>query len=68
MSYGYDNLATWARAGSYVDRILRGSVNPAGLPVEQVETFRLVINQKAVRAIEFEVPPMLLSRADGVIE
>ena len=58
MSYGYDNLATWARAGSYVDRILRGA-NPAELPVEQVDAF------KAARAVKFEVPPMLLSRADG---
>jgi putative ABC transport system substrate-binding protein len=58
MSYGYDNLATWARAGSYVDRILRGA-SPAELPVEQVDAF------KAARAVKFEVPPMLLSRADG---
>ena len=61
MSYGYDNLATWARAGSYVDRILSGA-SPAELPVEQVDTF------KAALAIKFEVPSMLLSRADEVIE
>jgi putative tryptophan/tyrosine transport system substrate-binding protein len=67
MSYGYDNLATWARTGSYVDRILRGA-NPAELPIEQVDRFQLVINQKTARAINFEVPPMLLSRADEVIE
>jgi len=67
MSYGYDILATWARTGSYVDRILRGG-NPAELPVEQVDRFQLVINQKTALAINFEVPLMLLSRADEVIE
>jgi putative ABC transport system substrate-binding protein len=67
LSYGYDNLATWARTGSYVDRILRGA-NPAELPVEQVDRFQLVINHMTARAINFEVPPMLLSRADEVIE
>jgi putative ABC transport system substrate-binding protein len=66
MSYGYDTLATWARAGSYVDRILRGA-NPAELPVEQVDRFQLVINQKTAHAIGFDVTS-LLSRADELIE
>jgi putative tryptophan/tyrosine transport system substrate-binding protein len=66
MSYGFDVQATWARAGSYVDRILRGA-NPAELPVEQVDRFLLVINQKTARAIGFDTIS-LLSRADEVIE
>ena len=53
MSYGYDNLATWARVGSYVDRILKGA-NPAELPVEQVDRFQFVINLKTARAIGFD--------------
>jgi putative tryptophan/tyrosine transport system substrate-binding protein len=66
MSYGYDAPATWDRAGSYVDRILRGA-NPADLPVEQIDRFQLVINQRTARAIGFDVSS-LLSRADEVIE
>jgi putative tryptophan/tyrosine transport system substrate-binding protein len=66
MSYGYDNLATWPRAGSYVDRILRGA-RPAELPVEQIDRFQLVVNQKTARAIGFDTTS-LLSRAEEVIE
>jgi putative ABC transport system substrate-binding protein len=66
MSYGFDNRATFARAGSYVDRILRGA-NPADLPVEQVDQFQLVINQKTARAIGLDITS-LASRADEVIE
>jgi putative ABC transport system substrate-binding protein len=66
MSYGYDVLGTWARVGSYVDRILKGA-NPAELPVEQVDRYQLVINQKTARAIGFDTTS-LLPRADEVIE
>jgi putative ABC transport system substrate-binding protein len=67
MSYGFDNRATFARAGSYVDRILRGA-NPAELPVEQVDRFQLVINQKTARTIGLELPQAVIARADEVIE
>jgi putative ABC transport system substrate-binding protein len=66
MSYGFDNRATFARAGSYIDRILRGA-NPAELPVEQVDRFQLVINHKTARAIGFDITS-LVSRADEVVE
>jgi putative ABC transport system substrate-binding protein len=66
MSYGYDNTGIWHLAGSYVDRIFKGA-NPAELPVEQVDRFKLVINQKTAHAIGFDVTS-LLSRADEVIE
>jgi putative ABC transport system substrate-binding protein len=66
MSYGYDTPVTWARAGSYVDRIFRGA-KPAEIPVEQVDRFQLVINQKTARAIGFDTTS-LLSRADEIIE
>jgi putative ABC transport system substrate-binding protein len=67
LSYGNDLRDNYRRAAGYADRILRGE-QPSDLPVQVPVKFELVINLKAAKALGIEVPPMLLTLADKVIE
>jgi len=67
ISYGPDLTDQYRAGANYIHRILKGA-KPGDLPVQAPTKYQLAINLKAARALDLNVPPSLLARADAVIE
>jgi putative ABC transport system substrate-binding protein len=67
MSYGPSLSEHYERAAALTDRILRGA-KPGDLPFEQPTRYVFAFNLKTAKAIGLEPPPMLIARADEVVE
>jgi ABC-type uncharacterized transport system substrate-binding protein len=67
LAYGPDLQDLFRHAGAMARRVVEGA-RPAELPVERPVYFRLVVNLRAARALGLDLPPLLLARADEIIE
>ena len=67
MSYGIDLADLGHRVADLVDQILKGA-KPGDIPIFQPTHFELSINLKTAKTLGIELPPLLVARADNVIE
>jgi putative tryptophan/tyrosine transport system substrate-binding protein len=67
ISYGPSIPALFRRAGTYIDKIIKGE-KAAEIPVERPAKFEFVVNLKTAKALGLTISPMVLGRADEVIE
>ena len=67
MVYGVDLSAVYRHAAGQIDQILKGA-KPGEIPFHLATKFELIINLKTAKALGIEMPPLLLARADEVLE
>ena len=66
MLYGANVPEHYRRAGSYIDKILKGT-KPGDLPIEQPTKYDFVVNLKTAKALGITIPESILLRANEVI-
>lgn len=66
-SYGANDLDIAREAARLLDKILKGE-KAGDLPVERPTTLEFVLNLKTARMIGLDIPPLVIARADRVIE
>jgi len=67
MAYASDNRELWRRMADDVHEILKGA-KPGDIPIYQPTKFEFVINLKTAKALGLTIPPLILARADEIIE
>jgi putative ABC transport system substrate-binding protein len=67
ISYGTDMVASHHRTAYYVDKVLNGA-KPSDLPIEFPTKLALAVNLNTAKLLRLNIPPLLLARADEVIE
>jgi putative ABC transport system substrate-binding protein len=67
MSYGVNLVDVFRDVAGFVDQVARGS-KAGDLPMRAPSHFHLAFNLRTAKALDLEISPMLLARADEVIE
>jgi putative ABC transport system substrate-binding protein len=67
LAYGPSFVDIFRQRAGIVVKVLRGA-KPGELPIEQPTKFKLVVNLKTAKTINYAVPTSLVLRADTVIE
>lgn len=67
ISYSFSASDNYGRAATYVDKILKGA-KPADLPIQQPIKLELAVNMRTAKALGLTIPPLVLLRADQVID
>jgi putative ABC transport system substrate-binding protein len=67
MSYGANQRAAYIRLAAFADKLLHGA-KPADLPIEQPTRFELILNLRTAKRLGVTIPPLIVQRADRLIE
>jgi putative ABC transport system substrate-binding protein len=67
MSYGVNLVDVFRDVAAFVDQVARGS-KAGDLPMRAPSHFHMAFNLKTAKALDLEISPLLLARADEVIE
>jgi putative ABC transport system substrate-binding protein len=67
LAYGPNHADIFRRSAAVVDKIIKGE-KPGDIPIQQPVIFNLRLNLQTARKLGLGIPPLLLARADEVIE